>query len=384
MLAEQELERRVLHFTRSSLVAPEMAASVTSDTRLFEERVIDSLKILELIAFVEAQLGRKIPDAQVVLANFRTIRVMASVFAGSTRATVAARRKPRVSTERIFEYSTGRTQTHPDAVDEMVRRGEIELLGRGEIRLHDSALMLSSHFDSVAREWAAELGATETDSPEAIEMETLRRAGFVTAFPQKLVMGSDAETALSPAVCYHSYPRFAGRIVQNGASVTTAIGRCFREERDDEHPLERLRSFTMREIIVIGGPTAVAMLREGMIERVSSWVKALELAGFIEPATDPFFTSESRGRMLAQQILPLKYELRLEVDAGRTIAAASFNDHQQHFGRAFDIRLPDGEHAHSGCVAFGWERWVIAFISQHGPDARNWPDAARSAYASVA
>ena len=130
--------------------------------------------------------------------------------------------------------------------------------------------------------------------------------------------------------------------------------------------------------------TAVAMLREGMIEKVSSWVKALDLDGFIEPATDPFFTSESRGRMLAQLILPLKYELRLEVDAGRTIAAASFNDHQQHFGRAFDIRLPDGEHAHSGCVAFGWERWVIAFISQHGPDARNWPDAARSAYASVA
>ncbi len=384
MLTEQELELRVLHFTRTTLVAPEMAAGVTADTRLFEERVIDSLKILELIAFVEAQLGRRIPDAQVVLANFRTIRAMVSVFAGSTPPTLAARRKPRVSTERIFEHSTGRTQTHPGAAGEMVRRGEIEELGSGEIRLHDSALMLSSHFDGVVREWAAELGATETDSPEAIEMEALERAGFVAAFPQKLVMGSDAATALSPAVCYHSYPRFAGRIIENGASVTTAIGRCFREERDDEHPLERLRSFTMREIIVIGEAGAVTSLREGMIQRVSGWLKALELDGFIEPATDPFFTSETRGRMLAQQILPLKYELRLAIDsAGRTIAAASFNDHQSHFGRAFDIRLPDGEHAHSGCVAFGWERWVIAFISQHGPDARNWPDAARSAYATV-
>lgn len=383
-MTEQELQRRVLHFVRTSLIAREMAASVTADTRLFEERVIDSLKILELIAFVEAQLGRKIPDAQVVLANFRTIRVMASVFAGVTPPTVAARRKSRASTERIFEYSTGRTRSHPDAVAEMVHRGEIEVLGGGEIRLHDSALMLYSHFDGVVREWAAELAASETDSTEAIDMETLRRAGFVAAFPQKLVMGSDTDSAMSPAVCYHSYPRVQGRTLENDASLTTAIGRCFREERDDAHPLERLRSFTMREIIVIGEAAAVASLREGMIERVSSWVKALELDGFIEPATDPFFTNESRGRMLAQQILPLKYELRLAVEAGRTIAAASFNDHQQHFGRAFDIRLPDGEHAHSGCVAFGWERWVIAFISQHGPDARSWPDAARSAYASVA
>lgn len=386
MLTARELERRLLDYTRTKLVAAEVQTAVTADTRLFEERLIDSLRILELIAFLEAQLGRKVPDAQVVLANFRTIRVMAGVFSGDASPAVVSRRRsrnggrisPRIG-ERIFEHSAGRTEYHPDAVAELVERGEIEVLEGGEIRFHESVLSLSWYFDNITREWARDLGATETESPEAIKVETLERAGFVEAFPQKLVMSSEPGRALSPAVCYHCYPRLEGRTLHADGSLTTSAGRCFREETDSDHPLERLRAFTMREIIVAGGAPAVSRLREQMIERVSQWVKALDLDGYIEPATDPFFTSDARGRMLAQQILPLKYELRLGVGgAGRTVAAASFNDHREHFGRAFDIRLAGGEVAHSGCVAFGWERWVLAFVCQHGPDAHSWPDIVRS------
>ena len=387
MLTEPELERRLLEYTRAKLVAPEAHVSVTPDTRLFEERVIDSLRILELIAFLESQLGRKVPDTQVVLANFRTIRIMASVFAGDAKPALVSRRKPRdaAASERIFQHATGRTQHHRDPVAELIRRGEVEVLEGGEIRFHGSTLALAWYFDNVARDWARELGARETESPEAINLETLRRAGFIEAFPQKLVMSAEPGRALSPAVCYHSYPRLEGGTVQHHGSLTTTVGRCFREESDEDHPLERLRAFTMREIIAVGGPASVARLREEMIERVASWIEALALDGYIEAATDPFFTSETRGRMLAQQILPLKYELRLAIGgSGRTSAAASFNDHQQHFGRAFDIRLASGDAAHSGCVAFGWERWVLAFISQHGPDAGNWPEAARLAHARVA
>jgi len=130
----------------------------------------------------------------------------------------------------------------------------------------------------------------------------------------------------------------------------------------------------MREIIAIGNDRLIERLRSGLMERVSGWMKELGLDGFVETATDPFFTDEAKGRALMQQLLPLKYELRLRVDfGGRNIAAASFNNHQQHFGRAFSIRLPSGDYAHTGCVAFGWERWVIAFVNQHGPDENRWP-----------
>jgi hypothetical protein len=135
----------------------------------------------------------------------------------------------------------------------------------------------------------------------------------------------------------------------------------------------------MREIIAVGEAELIERLRSEMMERVTFWLKELELEGHIEVATDPFFTGESRGRMLMQRMLPLKYELRLRVDAdGRSVAAASFNNHEQHFGRAFSIHLPSGEYAHSGCVAFGWERWIIAFVNQHGPDEDNWPEIVRS------
>ena len=160
----------------------------------------------------------------------------------------------------------------------------------------------------------------------------------------------------------------------NVLHVITALGRCYRNEGDDDHPLERLRSFTMREIIAVGSESFVENLRRDLMRRVSRLIVELDLDGFIETASDPFFTDESRGRRLMQQLQPLKYELQLSVANSRTLAAASFNNHQDHFGRAFSIRQANGDIAHSGCVAFGWERWIVALAAQHGADERQWAE----------
>jgi len=141
----------------------------------------------------------------------------------------------------------------------------------------------------------------------------------------------------------------------------------------------------MREIITVGTPQTVEMVRGELMMRVDAWTKELGLDGAIEIATDPFFTAESRGRMLMQQMLPLKYELRLRAsEDGRTIAAASFNNHHDHFGKAFRIKLESGHPANTGCVAFGWERWVIAIVNQHGADERNWPSTVRNDVSATA
>jgi acyl carrier protein len=368
-----ELEKRLLRFTREKLAGPDVAATITSDTRLFEDRVIDSLKVLELIAFLQAALGRKIPDAQVVLANFRSIATIARVFTNGDAAVIARTRRPAV-----LKRASARAGTR-----KLLERGELELTPDGGLVMRGSVASLRDYFDATVCAWALELGATEETFPAEIPLATLGRAGFTTAFPQKLVWaGASGEgAARPPAVCYHHYPRFADSTLEGGGSIVTAIGRCYRNEYDANpiHPAERLAAFTMREIIAVGNASLVESLRAELMDRVSLWMKELALDGHTEIATDPFFTSEARGRMLMQQLLPLKYELRLRVDPdGRSIAAASFNNHEQHFGRAFSILLPSGEHAHSGCVAFGWERWVIAFVNQHGPDAEHWPDAVRS------
>ena len=41
----------------------------------------------------------------------------------------------------------------------------------------------------------------------------------------------------------------------------------------------------------------------------------------------------------------------------------------------------DGSAAESGCVGFGLERWVYAFLSQRGLDRDAWPARVREAVA---
>ena len=128
----------------------------------------------------------------------------------------------------------------------------------------------------------------------------------------------------------------------------------------------------MREVVVLGSAQEVERVRRRLLRRVDRSVTALALDGAIEVASDPFFTSESSGRELAQAAGELKHELRLTLEGGRQVAVASFNRHHDHFGRAFDISY-GGAAAHSGCVAFGIERWMLAFLTQHGFEERTWP-----------
>jgi acyl carrier protein len=381
MLTARELEQRLLRFTRERLAEREVAGLITVDTLLFEDRVIDSLKVLELIAFLQSALGRKIPDAQIVLANFRSIATIARVFTSGDA--VAIRRVRRgLAIGGRGKGEEGRVGAN-SGVSEMLARGELEITPEGGLIMRGAAASLRDYLDSTVYRWALELGATEETFPAEIPLATLGRAGFTTAFPQKLVftgkLGDDS--ALPPAVCYHHYPSVSDSTLAGGESIVTSIGRCYRNEFDanSPHPIERLAAFTMREIIAVGDAALVAKLRNELMVRVRLWLVELGLRGSIEVANDPFFTSETRGRMLMQQMLPLKYELRLRVvPDGRSVAAASFNNHEQHFGRAFSILLPSGDFAHSGCVAFGWERWIIAFVNQHGPDEESWPDVVRS------
>ena len=80
IMQQEEFARRMLVWLNEE-VAPK-GVRVDADTPLFATRLLDSLKVLELIAFLQSALGRKIPDAQIVLANFRTIGTIARVFAG--------------------------------------------------------------------------------------------------------------------------------------------------------------------------------------------------------------------------------------------------------------------------------------------------------------
>ncbi len=60
-------------------VAPK-GSRVDVDTPLFATRLLDSLKVLELIAFTEQAIGRAIPDSHIRMDNFQTVARIAAVF----------------------------------------------------------------------------------------------------------------------------------------------------------------------------------------------------------------------------------------------------------------------------------------------------------------
>lgn len=59
-------------------MAPE-GVTIHPDTPLFEG-LIDSLRVLELIAWTEKETGQTIPDQQIIMSSFSTPRRVADVF----------------------------------------------------------------------------------------------------------------------------------------------------------------------------------------------------------------------------------------------------------------------------------------------------------------
>lgn len=57
--------------------------SVDADTPLFANGLINSIRILKLIAWTEHAIGRRVPDSAIRMDNFRTVRRIAEVFCAS-------------------------------------------------------------------------------------------------------------------------------------------------------------------------------------------------------------------------------------------------------------------------------------------------------------
>jgi acyl carrier protein len=60
-------------------VAPR-GVNVDAETPLFSTRLLDSLRVLELIAFTEQAIAQPIPDSHIRMDNFRTVARIAAVF----------------------------------------------------------------------------------------------------------------------------------------------------------------------------------------------------------------------------------------------------------------------------------------------------------------
>jgi seryl-tRNA synthetase len=242
--------------------------------------------------------------------------------------------------------------------------------------------------------------------PPVMSRHQLEKSGYLKSFPNLLgcvcaLHGSEADInsavarhdaggdwttsltpadlVLSPAACYPVYPIAAERgVVPDQGYVFDIAADVFRHEPSTE--IDRFQSFRMREYVRIGTPEQVSQFRSRWMERATGIADTLQLPYTLEQASDPFFGRMGSIKAVAQLQAALKFELLIPVRSHqKQTACMSFNYHKEHFGNVWEMKLPDGTPAHSGCVAFGMDRLAVAMFAVHGLDMKTWPAGIRGA-----
>ena len=292
-----------------------------------------------------------------------------------------------------------------------VRMDGVHFLGTGQAALYGVPLRLFQYFDRVFEAFGNPWRAEPVRTPTLITSQVLSKCDYFRSFPQNVTFAShlredaqliDAfrarhqhaddvddqaladmdrpEACLSPAVCYHVYHLNENRTVPASGLVYGICGKCFRYESSNISDLRRLWDFTMREVVFLGDREGVLAHRERSIEMMSDFLDTHRLAGEIRTASDPFFIApDAVAKTYFQLSSDSKFEVSLMLPNGERTAVGSHNYHSDFFGRVFNTDVEGAGPMHSVCVAFGLERWVYAFLQQHGSDPRRWPDVIRNA-----
>jgi acyl carrier protein len=89
MIQENEIERAIRSFILEKFPVARRRA-LSDDAPLLESGIIDSLGVLDVLAFLEPTFGIKIDDEELVPQNFRSVRCLASFVGQKSRAKVLA------------------------------------------------------------------------------------------------------------------------------------------------------------------------------------------------------------------------------------------------------------------------------------------------------
>lgn len=289
--------------------------------------------------------------------------------------------------------------------------GQLKRFGSGRYGLGPLPARLLELFEQRYRKFGTDLAATEYRFPSLIGADVLDRCRYLRAFPHALSLVShlredlaavqqlardarwtndhlevppgtlaDPKCLLSSTICFHHYAWLENTPNLSNHTIT-ALGRCYRYESGNLTGLERLWDFSMREFVYVGQGPYVLAQRQRSIDLALTMLDEWGLNYEILTATDPFFIEDYSAQIMFQQAFDLKYEVAVPLPyKPKALAIGSFNYHQDFFGRSLNFTQDDGQACHTGCVGFGLERVVLAFLAQYGLDATLWPAAVRAAW----
>jgi seryl-tRNA synthetase len=308
---------------------------------------------------------------------------------------------------KVIWRSTRQRPYQADMFERLLEQGIAYEAGEGQVALGEPFLSLMDWFDlAIKRMVLNTFNAKEYRYPTLIPTAVLERCGYFDSFPHFLMFVTrlhndidnyrsfvkayqdrasidafvfeyckNTDYCLPPTMCYHTYHQYCDKVIDPATgAVITSRGKSFRFESKYQHGLERLWDFTIREIVFLGTRDFVLDCRRRFMQGALDFIEQLGLTGYCEVANDPFFCKQDMAEKIwSQRLLELKYELRLHVDAPRSIAVGSFNFHEGFFGEGFNIKHGVDGWVRTACVGFGLERLVYAFLCQYGLDSRTWP-----------
>ncbi len=262
------------------------------------------------------------------------------------------------------------------SLDEILKQGNIVRTENGGVCLNGISARLFDYFDKVFKKFAIINSAIEERYPVLLSKDTLIKTKYLNNYPGNSMYVEDSNAVLSPSACFHVYERYKDTVFKDNTSLTF-LQNVFRNEKDKNNEFGRLRDYHVREIVFVGSEEYVDTSINRMINKTSRFMVELGLKGDIESATDLFITPNMNRYKLIQMHNKAKYELRLEYDNNRDISVASFNRHGKTFSHTFNIGVSGVENVVSGCIGYGIERFVMAFLSQYGCNVENMPKCVR-------
>jgi hypothetical protein len=294
---------------------------------------------------------------------------------------------------------------HPYILKTLMERGIAFVPGHGQIGFGEPLITLIDYFDMRLKHIAKNVfNAREYQYPTLLLTKVLEELDYFASFPHFVMfvthLHNDVDVyraflddygtqknitpaifaychnhdhCLPPTMCYHTYHQLRDRQLDDNL-VVTSRGKSFRFESKYAQGLERLWDFTIREIVFLGTREFVLDARQQFMQQARALIQELDLCGYCEVANDPFFVGQdTASKIFSQKLMELKYELRLQIDVHKSIAVGSFNFHDTFFGQRFRMSGHGDTPIITGCVGFGLERLVYAFLCQHGLDEKGWP-----------
>jgi len=279
---------------------------------------------------------------------------------------------------------------------DIYRSGLVKTSGAGLLNFNKEAVALFDYFDNLFLSFAKLLGCEEKKYPVLLPIDAYRSTGYLKTSPQYAIFCCELEeniqkikgvgsitsllkllkepiNALSPSACFHVYDDIKDSELKSPVAITLKQNVFRNEGRFNFKEFGRLKSYTVREIVFIGNSDYVTEKLNKMRNIIIEFLQAINLSSYIISSSDAFIVPEIQKIKDIQITEKSKYEVKIKVDSENSLACASLNYHGISFSKPFHFNVFGAKNTVSGCIGFGLERWILAFLSQFGCELKNWP-----------